>query len=901
MRTRVFYNKFNRGEVDPLALARDDVEKVNSSAELMENWWPMRLGPMMHRPGLEFKTRVPWSREFMMVPFQRSSTERAVLMFRDNILNIYTIDVDDNIEPLPGHAATTAFVNGGFDADLDGWTDSSTGSATTAWDSAGSGSASLDGAGTGEAVLYQTLTTEINVEHVMRVLVQEAPITIQIGYGGVGSNEVYESVLKPGVHLLNFSPTGQVTVTLRNSHEYRALVSDIDFPLAAEFDFWWPKFYDLSSVNSDTIRNLKWDQSGDIVYFALGDVPQFQVERRSTKSWSVVLYRCDDGPFGNINTTDITLTSSEIAGNATLTASRAYFKPSMIGKLFKLVSSGQRRVQHGIIAEDNGTDTILVSGVGDARIFNIQVGGVSGDTVTLQRSIDEIAWEDIQTYTADIATSYNDELDNGLYYYRLYVKVGDYSAGTINLGLNYASGSIAGIGRMTGYTSTTQATIQILEEFGATTATRDWYTSQWGGDEGYPSAVQFYEGRLWFAGHSQLWGSASDAYNSHNRDEELGNSRAIYRTIGFGPTDGVNWMKRGNGFVIGVLTDEIAVRSSTYGEILTQSNANLRSGNNQGSSSVPPERADNVVYFAHSDNKRLMGLTQVDVETFTTDDETKLNPSICKEGIRRIAVSRQPDTRIYTVLDDGTARVMLIDDAEKVKGWFRVVSGEFDLIKDAVSIRGINGRVILVVMMRYSPNAGTVHTIEMLAREDDAQGGTLSHNADSFLTFTSPGSSFSLDENPSLWGQELWVWADGEYRGLFTAIGSTLNLGASYNSVLVGLPVTAVHKCNKLFGYIDSHVLGEDRRVVDIGFIGRNIWRSTLEYSYDGSTYYPLPSVEGGDDVDQEELILEYDEPEIPFDGTTDTDVRVWLRATGPATIMAIGYGIESNGPPSAR
>jgi len=42
------YNKFNRGEVDPLALSRDDVSKINNSCETMLNFLPLRLGPYSH-------------------------------------------------------------------------------------------------------------------------------------------------------------------------------------------------------------------------------------------------------------------------------------------------------------------------------------------------------------------------------------------------------------------------------------------------------------------------------------------------------------------------------------------------------------------------------------------------------------------------------------------------------------------------------------------------------------------------------------------------------------------------------------------------------------------------------------------------------------------------------------
>lgn len=46
------YNKFNRGVIDTLALSRDDVTRVNNSAELMENFIPHRLGPAQFRQGI---------------------------------------------------------------------------------------------------------------------------------------------------------------------------------------------------------------------------------------------------------------------------------------------------------------------------------------------------------------------------------------------------------------------------------------------------------------------------------------------------------------------------------------------------------------------------------------------------------------------------------------------------------------------------------------------------------------------------------------------------------------------------------------------------------------------------------------------------------------------------------
>lgn len=62
--------------------------------------------------------------------------------------------------------------------------------------------------------------------------------------------------------------------------------------------------------------------------------------------------------------------------------------------------------------------------------YNISVSGISGDTVWLQRSFDAgVTWYDIESYTAD--TQKRGFEPEGDVLYRLGVKTGGYSAGTI--------------------------------------------------------------------------------------------------------------------------------------------------------------------------------------------------------------------------------------------------------------------------------------------------------------------------------------------------------------------------------------------------------------------------------------------------------------------------------------
>jgi hypothetical protein len=132
---------------------------------------------------------------------------------------------------------------------------------------------------------------------------------------------------------------------------------------------------------------VRYTQSGDIVFIACQGQQQRKIERRGVNSWSVVLYKADDGPFQNQNTDDISLTPSVLTGNGTLTASRALFSSSHVGCLFRLFSSGQS-TSDALAAQNTFGSTIRVTGTGGGRAFNYAITGTWSATVTLQRSID---------------------------------------------------------------------------------------------------------------------------------------------------------------------------------------------------------------------------------------------------------------------------------------------------------------------------------------------------------------------------------------------------------------------------------------------------------------------------------------------------------------------------------
>ncbi len=861
------YNKFNRGEIDDDALARDDVKKVRNSSALTENFLPLRMGPMLYRPGTKKLGAVTGL--VNNIPFINKIDDVASLEFGDESLRIW---VDD--APITRTSVTSTITNGLFGSDITGWTDDSGTGSVIAWKTGGY--LSLIGTKATSAIAYQTISnTELAANHGLRIVVKDGPINIALGTSGVGSDDIYAGTLKPGTHSLKYTPDANVTITFINPLDYEALIDSVEFEIDGELSL-------PTTVTEAELDSIRYFQSADVLFCAYDSGKLFDVERRGTESWSVVTYRSDNGPFRPINTTNMTMTTGALNGNTTLTASDDYFVEDHVGALFKLASAGQT-VQASVSAADAGTNDIRVTGVGNARIFSVSVSGTFVATVTLQRSSDQVNWEDIENYTSATSKSYDDTLDNSILFYRLHVKSGNYTSGTAVLKLTYSGGSIDGIGRVTEFVSTTVVNIQVVQDFGTTSATVNWYEGRWSDKRGYPTALTMYEGRLSFAGKSALNLSESDAYRSFDRDLE-GDSRSIFKEVAFGSSDTVNWLAPSTRLIMGLVTDEVSVRSNSFGEILTQDNVNLKSGSTEGSAPISPLIINEKLYFVQRSLKKIMKLGYtINSDTHLSEDLMNLNENICSAGIKKIVVSRQPETRIWVVLNDGEMRVFLFDPAEDVVCWSRITTD--GNIEDAIVLPSAGEDRLYVMVNR---DAGRY--FEKMALISEAS----TKYFDSYVEYTSPGTT--LTGLSHLEGKTIGVWADDQFRESVTVTGGEAVVSDSWTTVRAGLRFNADYQSNKLSHYVNDSVLTETKRIAKIGLIMRNLWPGALTYGPDFNTLDAMPLMENGKAVDQTALIDEYDAHPFEFNGTYDEDSRVCLRATGPCKILAMVIGVKASG-----
>lgn len=845
-------NKFNRGEIGEDSIARDDIQRVRNSAALMTNFLPKRLGPMSYRPGLEWK--LTETGETYTVPFVKSINDKAILLFSNNELRVVV-----NNALITRTTVASTITNPNFTSNITGWTTADGAGSSSVW---AAGYASLTGAGTTSANIWQTITTTA-VPHALRIVIAEAPARIRIGTSGVTSSDIFDATLDPGTHSLLFTPTSNPTITVTNSTKIRTLIDSINFETTGTMVL-------PTTVTTADLSYIRYHQSADVVFIAVKDQVQFKVERRSAESWAVTSYRANNGPFGTINTTEVTLAPGALSGNTTLTASSALFKSTDVGAIYKIASSGQN-VAASISADNSGTNSIRVTGVTGSRIFTINISGTFVATVTLQRSADDTNWEDLSpTYTTVTSTTYDDGFDNAVLYYRLFVKTGNYTSGTAVLSLNYAAGSISGIARVTAYSTTSSVNVQVLEDFGATTASRDWYKGQWNMTDGFPSALCIYEGRLFFSGSNHIWGSESDNYYSFD-DGVTGASAPISRTIGIGPVDDINWICPSSRLLIGLPGEDLLLRSTSFGEVLTNANANVKDNSGQGSSIVDFVKAGQSVYFTHHTTNKLVRLFYDErLDAHDSEDLMVMHPDIASVGIKRLAISRQPETRLWVVLEDGDCLVFLNDLTEEVGAWARMeTDGLFD---DVVVLPGTTEDQVY-----FSVNRSGSYYLEKLSMFSE----TRPH--DSHVRYTSPGTS--LTGLTHLEGETIGVWADGADLGDYVVSGGAVTIAAGKTTVTAGLRYTANYQSNKLAEYVDYSVLTRRAKVENIALIASNLYGPGLSVGPDSANLRVIEGYSG----------TTYDQDSFPFDGSYDTDSRVWIRATAPCTIKAVVYGIKES------
>lgn len=878
----------NAGEVAKVALGRIDLAKMRMAMEVQSNLLPKVVGPARFRPGTAFKTETYGDKTARLLPFVFNVETAAEVELTDLAMRPL---VDG--APVTRSAVSAAVSNGDFATDLTDWTLIDETGATSSWDA---GDLVLVGTGFNFAGRRQEVSTASSgAEHALRIVVARGPVSLRVGTAAGLDDLIADTSLRTGSHSLAFTPPGgSFWVDIRSDSDIPRRVGSITLEGAGAvvLPTPWPE------ASLDDVRAA---QSGDVLFCACPGFRQQRIERRSQRSWSVVDYRVPDGPFMLPNVSATTVTPSGTNGSITLTASRPVFKPGHVGALFRLNSSGQS-FTGDLAGEAQYVGSVRVSGLNGtgARTVTVVISGTWSGSLKLERSFGSPgAWQTVGAVTTSY--SFNDGLDNQIVYYRIGFPPGGYTSGTATVTISATGGAQTGIVEITAVGSVTTANADVLAPIGSTSATTDWSEGAWSDINGWPSAVAFFDGRLWWATRDMIFGSISDAYESYD-DTKEGDAGPIQRSIATGGFERINWLLGLQRLLAGTEGQEVSIRSSSFDEPLTPTAFTARNCSTRGGAPIAAVQVDATAVFVQRNRTRVFELSYtVEAQDYGSNDLTRVNPDICEAEVVALAVQRQPDTRVWAVLGDGTCAVLTYERADEVIAWTRMSTPNGAVESVCVTPREGEDRVSFVV--RRVIGGVTKRYVETLVPEAECAGGTLSKNLDSHIVYTG-GATTTISGLNHLEGEEVAVWADGKAlvdgRAPLTVSGGAITLPSAASNAVVGLPYTWRLKTVKLaYGVRQAgSPLLQRKRIDHLGLLATDFgwWGVRYGADFDG-TMRPLPKVYRGKSLDAAATLAEWDFDAVPFGGGWDTDSRVCLEGVSPypATLLGLVIGMTTN------
>ena len=898
-RERTFLFALNGGLVSPLALARTDLQRMRLTAETFHNCFPRVIGPLQFRQGLEYLGSTNGDAAARQIPFIFSVDDTAIIELADLSLRVLVDDAE-----VSRVAVSTTITNGNFSSGT-GWTLTTTGSGVANINSTVAGALVLQTPARGGTAKcersFSVSAGDQPKEHAIRLTVSAGTVRFRLGSTSGGQEILTEAEYAEGVHSLAFTPNvGTCYIQLSAKSETIVSVDSIEIEAAGTLTLTTP-------WGAADLPAIRYEQSGDVIFVADGSSTPYRIERRgSPTSWSLVKYKFRNGPWRG-KTANVTLTPSARLGNGTLTASAPFFTPGHVGALFKITHT-QSTADVSLSGNDQYTDPVRVSGLNEGFIRYVAwtISGTWSGTISAQVSYDEgETWSNHYTYTSNTSRDNIYGSDNTVVLVRLGFQAGDYTSGVASIALSTRGGGGTGVVRITGYTSSTEVTYEVVERLHFTGATENWEEGKFSELRGWPDSVALFESRLWWGSRDQVAGSYVDDFTNYDVDEE-GDSAPIIRSIATGPVNKVQWMLGLARLIIGTSGAESVARSSSFDEPMSPTNFSIKDASTYGSADLQAVKIDREGYFVQRSRKRAYVLSySVEANDYVSQEISRFNPTILNAGVAICAVQRIPDTRIWNVMDDGSVVCLTYEKTEDVIAW---TTFETDgLVEDVMVLPNTDGDDVYFIINRTIDGV-TKRYRERLTYDTDAVGGVNNYMADSFKhqTVTASATVTGLDH---LEGKDVVVWAAGEPLldanqdpATFTVTSGAITLPeAVTGTVIVGLPYEGRWKSTKLAYAAQTGTAMSQRKT--IGMVAPILYATHNKAALFGTSFtdYMDPisqSLEMQDlgaamlDTDRD---YDYDAFALPGEWSPDARLCIKFRAPLPATVLGIGLSIEAH------
>jgi len=215
----------------------------------------------------------------------------------------------------------------------------------------------------------------------------------------------------------------------------------------------------------------------------------------------------------------------------------------------------------------------------------------------------------------------------------------------------------------------------------------------------YPSAGDFFEGRLWLGGTitepQTFWGSRSglpeDFTLGTEADDAVEFTMAKYGRI--------RWIVGFKNLLIGTQNGEHIVASE--GGFIQPSDILVNQQSAYGSAHVQPQQVGDQVFYISADSRKLRAIQyEWQADNWLSKDLTFNSEHITESGIKQISWQQNPDNLLHCVLNNGQVAVLTYERSNNIYGWSRVKIGGEGRVFD-LTYASVYGTDLMMHLIQY--------------------------------------------------------------------------------------------------------------------------------------------------------------------------------------------------------
>ena len=456
-----------------------------------------------------------------------------------------------------------------------------------------------------------------------------------------------------------------------------------------------------------------------------------------------------------------------------------------------------------------------------------------------------------------------------------------------------------GYGKITGYTSATVITWEILEDTGSGSSSTDWSLGAFSDTTGHPKCVSFFEQRLVFAGTTNqpqtLFFSRSGDYENFNdnRGGTISDSSAMIYTIASNQVNAITSIKATRTLIVMTTGGEFTVTSGATEDPITPTNLNIRKQSSYGSAGVDALSIGNTTVFLQRAKRKIRELAyNFDTDGYIAPDLTILSENISESGIVQMDYQQEPYSIVWCVRDDGSLVAMTYNRLQDVVAWHKHEFGGTNAKCKSVAVIDIDTTEDQVwCIIERTINGSTKQYIEYLTPNDFNSSLTEFHYVDSGLSY-SGSSTTTLTGLDHLEGETVKIILNGATHPDRVVSSGQISLDRATTKAKVGLGYVSTLQTMRL----DEGQGGTDqtktKRIYDVTV--RFFETVGAKVGPDENNLDDIPFRDSSHAVDQPVPLFTGDkETEFPSDYGTDGFVLIKQEQALPMTILAVYARLE--------